>query len=206
MATISPLKSTNLRFNLNILGSQEQPSVRLMMNFSEDYSVALEGSVLEGVATVKVPHMPFLESINASSIPAKLEVVVDGQFFVPWQDNLEIKKEVKIESVVLDDQEYKEEKTSVSVNAIYEEEEPEDSEGEEEELDEASCPSDDEEKEEAKTEKEPEEEKKEETVEPEPVKEEKSKKVEKKKHKDYSSLTLDQFLNSAVSAQEFFGD
>lgn len=206
MATISPLKSTNLRFNLNILGSQEQPSVRLMMNFSEDYSVALEGSVLEGVATVKVPHMPFLESINASSIPAKLEVVVDGQFFVPWQDNLEIKKEVKVESVALDDQEYKEEKASVSVNAIYEEEDSEDSEGEEEELDEASCPSDNEEKEETETEKEPEEEKKEETVEPEPVKEEKSKKVEKKKHKDYSSLTLDQFLNSAVSAQEFFGD
>jgi hypothetical protein len=195
MATISPLKSTNLRFNLNILGSQEQPSVRLMMNFSEDYSVALEGSVLEGVATVKVPHMPFLESINATSIPAKLEVVVDGQFFVPWQDNLEIKKEVKVESVALEDQTTKEEKTSVSVNAIYEEADSE------EEMEEASCPSDDEDKEESETEEEPEEEKKEETVEKkvEP-------KIEKKKHKDYSNLTLDQFLNSAVSAQEFFGD
>jgi hypothetical protein len=166
-----------------------------MMNFSEDYSVALEGSVLEGVATVKVPHMPFLESINATSIPAKLEVVVDGQFFVPWQDNLEIKKEVKVESVALEDQTTKEEKTSVSVNAIYEEADSE------EEMEEASCPSDDEDKEESETEEEPEEEKKEETVEKkvEP-------KIEKKKHKDYSNLTLDQFLNSAVSAQEFFGD
>lgn len=208
MATISPLKSTNLRFNLNIIGSQDPPSVRLLMNFSEDYSVVLEGEVIEGVATVKVPHMPFLESIKASSLPAKLEVIVDGQFFVPWQDNLEIKKEVKVESVALEDQTTNDEKASVSVNAIYEaEEEYEEPKQPDEEIPKKKVPNESKEMELDKDDK-PEDIKKEEVKEERPiqVEEKKEPKVEKKKHKDYSSLTLDQFLSSNISAEEFFGD
>lgn len=119
MTNISLSKETELNFKLNVEGAKEVPTVRFLMNFSENYSVMIEGSAANNVATVKIPKMPFLSYAKLESVPAILEVIVDGQYFMPWADNLGIKKEVKVEAVTTIDEPLQE-KTDVSAALVTE--------------------------------------------------------------------------------------
>ena len=119
MANISLSKETELNFKLNVEGAKEIPTVRFLMKFSEEYSVMISGTAANNIATVKIPKMPFLSEAKLESVPAKLEVIVDGQYFMPWADNLGIKKEVKVEAVTTTEEPLQE-KADVSAALVTE--------------------------------------------------------------------------------------
>lgn len=193
MANISLSKETELNFKLNVEGAKEVPTVRFLMNFSEDYSVMISGTAANNVATVKVPKMPFLESSNIESVPAKLEVIVDGQYFMPWADNLGIKKEVKVEAVA-DTEEPLQEKTDVNATLIQgetvlEEDVSEDS------VDEVDLTKDETFSEEKELDE----------IVPIPKVATISVKREKKRQR-IDDISLEEFLNSTMTSDDLFGD
>lgn len=104
MAKISLSKPTELNFQVNVEGALEVPTVRFLMNFSENYTVMIPGTVANRIATIKVPRMPFLEGTGITSVPAKVELIVDGRYFLTWSDNIEITKDLKVETVMIDEE------------------------------------------------------------------------------------------------------
>lgn len=182
MANISLSKETELNFKLNVEGAKEVPSVRFIMNFSEDYSVLISGTAANNIATVKIPKMPFLMESNVESIPAKLEVIVDGQYFMPWTDDLKIKKDVKVEAIV-DKEESLREKTDIAVQLIESETIPS-----QEEIEETV------------------EEEYIEEINNEVIEEKENILTKEKRHLKIDSLTLEEFLSSTMTSDDLFGE
>lgn len=114
---ISLTRKTELKFKLNISGAREVPKVRLCLSF-EKYSILLPGTIMEGVATVKVPDLSFIKNEGFIMVAAKLEVVVNGQYRIPWRDNLNIAQEVEASASVIEQIPLEKDKTEVEVTAI----------------------------------------------------------------------------------------
>jgi len=208
MTNISLSKPTELNFRLNVEGAKEVPKVRFLMTFSEDYSVMIEGTAANNIATVKIPRMSFLEGSGIESVPSKLEVIVDGQYFMPWADNLNVKKEVKVEAVT-NEQEAIEEKADVSAALVVNEEivdEKEIVEEQEKPIVEIkkSVPPEPPSFDDLKEEKE------DETVEEDEIEEKKietkTAPIKEKKHFKIDEVSLEEFLNSTMTSDDLFGE
>lgn len=89
-------ESAILEFNVTITGSSESPTYRLIIdccnNFSLQFPCAVVGDKLE-------VHLPALKGITeAGEKSVKLEVIVDGKLFVPFNDKIIFDPVIEIES------------------------------------------------------------------------------------------------------------
>ena len=97
---ISLLKESTLKVELDIQGTTETPQVRLNMGLGEGMSFSLPGIIQEGTAVIKFPELSFIQEKfpDLEYVPARLEVFIENQFFIPWEDELEIKKEIRVKA------------------------------------------------------------------------------------------------------------
>ena len=63
-------------------------------------SFSLPGIIQEGTAVIKFPELSFIQEKfpDLEYVPARLEVFIENQFFIPWEDELEIKKEIRVKA------------------------------------------------------------------------------------------------------------
>lgn len=93
---ISLGKETHLKFQVAIEGTAQQPEARLSLSFP-DYTLSFPAELKEkNTVHVTIPKLPFLENTSIEEVSAALEIVVENQYFVPWEDMLGVKKEVKV--------------------------------------------------------------------------------------------------------------
>jgi len=109
MMNIKADKEFNLSFKVNVEGSNEKPDVRFAFVMPNGVNISFPGQY-NGNDMVEV-SLPSLESLGlfneTSSINAKLEVIVENNYFVPWNDTIGIRHPVRVsaESVEYDKQE-----------------------------------------------------------------------------------------------------
>lgn len=116
MITIDPDKSKVLEFKINISGNASQPSARLVMPLGENLNLSILGEVHNGAIQVTVPKLRhFYEGLKAGS--AQLEIIVDGNVFTPWIDQVEFKETLKVVAEVVSEKEIEQTTSKVQVGA-----------------------------------------------------------------------------------------
>jgi hypothetical protein len=91
------------------------------MPLDENLNLSILGEVHDNSIQVSIPKLrPFYESLKSGA--AKLEVIVDGNVFTPWFDQIEFKEERKVvvESVV--ENEEKPAKVQIGATLVAEQE------------------------------------------------------------------------------------
>lgn len=116
-------KESELSFEINIEGSNEKPRVRLMLEMDNKMKLAIEGTILEGQAKVVVPSlMDLKEKLSGENVKGSLEVIVDNNFFIPWEEYFSLKAPITVqaESTKVENNKTPEIKISVKSNKIKE--------------------------------------------------------------------------------------
>jgi len=116
-------KESELSFDLDIEGSSDAPKARLILEMEDKMELAIKGSFSEGTVTVEVPSLLSLkEKLKGDTVKGYLEVIVDSNYFVPWEESFSLKAPitVKAESTGQVKQKTKEIKISVKGKRIEE--------------------------------------------------------------------------------------
>jgi len=92
-------KVTELEFKLNLEGNTGEPEVALIAELGS-YKMSFPGKIQEDTATVNIPALKDILKSIPESTNLRLEVMVDGAFFVPWEESATFKKSVTVEAVV----------------------------------------------------------------------------------------------------------
>jgi len=105
---INPDESTELKFQVNVVGSSDIPNPRLIIPISENgISLVFEGKLDDNEVTVDISELLTLtDSIN---FDGKLEVIVGENIFVPWEDEITIEQPTKVVATSLMSEPIKEE-------------------------------------------------------------------------------------------------
>ncbi len=116
MIKIDPDKSKVLEFKINISGNASQPSARLVMPLGENLNLSILGEVHNGSIQVTVPKLRhFYEDLKAGS--AQLEVIVDGNVFTPWIDQIEFDEQLKVVAEIISEKDIINPNSKVQVGA-----------------------------------------------------------------------------------------
>jgi hypothetical protein len=92
MIQINRNKPTILNFSLEVHGSNQPPTARLVIPISETLAIVVNGDVDKSVITVEVPPIAEYYKLDESVIKnSKLEVIIDESLFIPWSGELGIK-------------------------------------------------------------------------------------------------------------------
>jgi hypothetical protein len=111
-------ENKRLKFKINIEGAKERPQIRFWMKgLPEGMSLVLDGRYSSGLAEVNIPPLSILEGMGLTKFKASLEVLIDGQFFENWNDEIEIEEEVKVESTLIEVEDT-EKKTPIIVETV----------------------------------------------------------------------------------------
>lgn len=95
MINIDPKKSTILEFSVSVEGSTDSPKPRLVIPISKNgVSLIFEGEINDNKVQIDVSDL--LKLTDSKQFSGKLEVIVEGNIFVPWEDELVIKKDPKV--------------------------------------------------------------------------------------------------------------
>lgn len=116
---ISLTKRNEFKFKLNIEGAKELPEARMVLKFP-NFSVMVNGTVSNNVAKIQLPDLSHLKSEGFESADVLLEVVVNGQYRIPWKATCSIEKEITAEATMITS-EVKQEDEDISVEAVIEE-------------------------------------------------------------------------------------
>lgn len=92
---INPDESTELKFQVNVVGSSDIPNPRLIIPISENgISLVFEGRLDDHEVTVDISELLTLtDSVN---FDGKLEVIVGESIFIPWEDEINIEQPTKV--------------------------------------------------------------------------------------------------------------
>jgi len=94
-------KSTKLEFRLNVVGSTDVPTVKLVLPTSESLSTVITATVEGNSAKIIVPPLKdFGKSFKISDM-AVLEVIVDNCYFIPWTRAVEVAESVKVSAALV---------------------------------------------------------------------------------------------------------
>ena len=88
-------KKPELIFQLNIEGNKSVPKANLVIKIDEKKSLKIEGFVVNDQVKIS-PDTSLKEIINKEQYKAFLEVIVDNNYFVPWEDTISIHYPIKI--------------------------------------------------------------------------------------------------------------
>jgi hypothetical protein len=120
MMRIKADKEFELRFKVDVKGSKETPETRFVFEMANGIKVAFPGQ--KSGKLVNVPF-PTLDSLGIfaenESLDAKLEVIVEGNYFVPWEDKVQLLQPIRVsaESIEPEGGELEEEHVEAHVNA-----------------------------------------------------------------------------------------
>ncbi len=95
---VSLLRETHLNFKVVVEGSAEKPQGRLSLDLP-DFTLSFPVEFKEnGEITATIPALGkgLVQLQEVDKVTASLEMVVENQYFVPWEDTLSIKKEVQV--------------------------------------------------------------------------------------------------------------
>ena len=116
MITIDPDKSKVLEFAIDITGNSTDPIARLVMPLEENMNLSILGEIHEKSIQVTVPKLRSIyESLKSGA--AKLEIIVDGNVFTPWIDQIEFKEKLKVVVETVSEKEVEKPKDKVQVGA-----------------------------------------------------------------------------------------
>lgn len=90
-------KETHIDFKLNIEGNTSTPICRFVLKLNSETSLTLLTTVSTGMISLSVPPLKELLQNVASSVDAYLEVIVDNNYYIPWNGNITIIEDVNIE-------------------------------------------------------------------------------------------------------------
>jgi hypothetical protein len=87
---------TNLSFSLDIENNQEEPKLRFVLNFDDDSALMFPATRNGDKAEVTVPKLNEIMRKVPDNCKAELEAIVDGTFFIPWEDDVQFKNVVAV--------------------------------------------------------------------------------------------------------------
>jgi hypothetical protein len=94
---INPNESTIITFEVEVDGSETTPTPRLVVPISESgVSIMFEGQINGDKVEVDIADL--LEMTNSTEFQCKLEVVVEDSIFVPWEENIVIKRPTQVKA------------------------------------------------------------------------------------------------------------
>jgi Tfp pilus assembly protein PilZ len=79
-------KVNTLQFKLNIQGNKEKPDVRFIITDKENINLFFPGVILNDVISVTIPTLKFLLKDFELTGDVYLEILVEGNYYVPWRD------------------------------------------------------------------------------------------------------------------------
>ena len=92
-------KESKLSFEMNIEGNKETPKARLMFEMEDGLELALKGKITEGTIEVEIPSlMDLKEKLSGDNVRGYLEVMVDGNYFIPWDETFSLKAPVTVQA------------------------------------------------------------------------------------------------------------
>ncbi len=95
--TISPKESTILKFKIDVSGSARVPIPRLIIPINErGVHLVFEGIMNNGQVEVDVQEL--LELTNSKEFSGKLEVIIEDQIFVPWEETIIIEESLEVKA------------------------------------------------------------------------------------------------------------
>lgn len=123
-------KTSELSFKLNIQGSTAPPKARLVFKMNENSELAINGKVVEnGRVKVEIPPLVDLkEKFNSNITHAYLEVIIDENYFKPWEGEFNFKQPLVVTAESEEDvseEPIKENKVSIEIEDLKEKEEEE---------------------------------------------------------------------------------
>lgn len=116
---INPDESTELKFQVNVVGSSDLPNPRLIIPISESgVGLVFEGKLDDHEVTVDISDL--LELTDSVNFDGRLEVIVGENIFVPWEDEITIEQPLKVSvSSLMDEPTLKEEtKVEATVEVV----------------------------------------------------------------------------------------
>ena len=97
MIEINPNEGTILKFEVDVSGSDETPKPRLVIPISDQgVSLTFEGVINDGKVEVNIQEL--LKLTDSKEFQGKLEVIVEDSIFVPWEENIVIKRPTKVKA------------------------------------------------------------------------------------------------------------
>lgn len=120
MIRIKSDKQFDLRFKVDIRGSKEEPETRFVFEMANGIKVSFPGQKDGQIVTVPFPSLESLGIFTEGtpSLNAKLEVIVEGNYFVPWDDRVEILNPIRVSAESVEyDEEALEEHIETEVNS-----------------------------------------------------------------------------------------
>lgn len=116
MITIDPDKSKVLEFKINISGNTSEPVARLLVPLSEGMNISILGKVHNDAIQVTIPKLrKIYETLKSGT--AQLEIIVDGNVFTPWFDQIEFTEQLKVVAEVVSERNIKSNTPSVQIGA-----------------------------------------------------------------------------------------
>ncbi len=92
-------KESELSFEINIEGSEETPKARLMLEMEDKMELSIAGVIKEGQVSVVVPSlMDLKEKLSGENVKGRLEVIVDNNFFIPWEEYFSLKAPITVQA------------------------------------------------------------------------------------------------------------
>lgn len=92
-------KESELSFEINVEGSKEPPKARLIFEVDSNMELALKGKIQEGNVKVSVPSlMDLKEKLSGENVKGYLEVIVDNNYFVPWEEHFSLKAPITVQA------------------------------------------------------------------------------------------------------------
>lgn len=130
MIDLKTNKKSELTFKLNIEGSpQEAPKARIVIELQNKSYIAIEGNVLKDKVTVEIPPLKNLkEEFLLEKAKCYLEVIIGESYFVPWQNEFNLKDPISVKAEATENEDLKENqesptKVSISIDSVTEKEE-----------------------------------------------------------------------------------
>jgi len=86
-------KSEEFSCDVDIEGSREEATARLIVE-TKDWTLLFPGTISDGKCNIPIKKLNIFEEGQKGTI--KLEVIVEGTVFVPWEDEFKIKLSKKV--------------------------------------------------------------------------------------------------------------
>lgn len=106
MINVKADKEFDLSFKVNVEGSEEKPDVRFAFVMPNGVNVSFPGKYnKDNMVEVSLPSLESLGLFReTSAVNAKLEVIIENNYFIPWSDTIGIRHPVRVsaESVEYD--------------------------------------------------------------------------------------------------------
>jgi hypothetical protein len=103
----------NFSCDISIEGASPENSFSRIIVETKEWSLVFDGTILNGKCNVPIKKLGILKEGDMGTI--KLEVVAEGNLFVPWSDTFKVKLSKKV-TVNLDESKKEAKQTGISVS------------------------------------------------------------------------------------------